>query len=254
MAQQYVAAFLFSFLAGSVFAQGVTPRFAEPVRPRTATAVEPRNATAVEPRAAAPVINTAVAGKASEWHWQALGDTPVGQAAFGKGLQLKDVRCAGVTCRVYESDPKNATGSGWMIQVKGGFPDAGGSTAITSKLIDMDTRKAVEIAATGNMSDGSFSKVISTETLANGNYVMAYQRAGTGRTLAAVMFSVVHHADSRTTPATGYARYLYQGMSYSVDEKGTVWGCCGIGPNMCNMAPCNGISEKALKKEGQRIE
>lgn len=206
------AALWFAAAVSPASAQSVEPRFAEPVQdrssavqPREAPPVEARQAPAVQPRPAAPAVtvhaapsvrDTSVRGLApADWPKQRLADTGVAGPGVARGLQLRNIECAGVTCRVFEDSAGD-----WVIAVEGGFPGAPLST-LEAVTMNLGERSRVESRTKGVFSDGAFRDSVSTWKLAPGAYAVAYGPAS-GEVYAAVRFDVVRHA-APPAPARG---------------------------------------------------
>jgi hypothetical protein len=177
-------------------ADGVTPRYSDAAQPRQAEAVLPRNAPPVQPRQAAAVElrhapavqGTAVQGNSSEWRWQNAGDSAVAGDGVARGSQLKEVQCAGVTCRIVES-----TAGAWEIRAEGGFPEASGRT-LDVLVVDAQTRKPATGARNrGVFSDGRFWDQLDTYRLPPGKYAVFYKWHDKNKVLAAITFDVLNH-------------------------------------------------------------
>lgn len=188
-------------------AEAVQPRQAEAVQPRQAEAVQPRHADPVSPpptmptRAPAAARDTAVQGRPDNWQWQNLGHSGVAGDGVARGSQLKNVRCAGVACRMF-ADSAGA----WVIRAEGGFPQAAGST-LEVLLMNLQTRRAqVDSRARGVFSDGSFWDQLDTWQLPAGSYALFYKRNQPEQVLATITFDVEKHERAPTSAApTGSA-------------------------------------------------
>jgi len=216
---------LLGSLAGAAGAQAVAPRHAEAVQPRQAEAtpsraeaVQARHAESVRPRHAeaapsAPVAatrapaaarDTAVQGQPGNWQWQNLGHSDVAGDGVARGTQLKNVRCAGVACRLFED-----SAGAWVIRAEGAFPQVAGVT-LEALLMNLQTRRAqVDSRARGVFSDGSFWDQLDTWQLPAGSYALFYKRNQPEQVLAAVTFDVEKHqratTDTAPTGTTGSA-------------------------------------------------
>lgn len=185
---------LLAAVAAGASAQGIVSRPAEAVQPRHAPAVQPREASAVQPRLSAPLSSTAVEGRPADWRWTSAGDTGIAGEGVARGSQLKNVRCAGVACRVFED-----SAGAWTVRAEGGFPAAQGRTL---EVLVMDTQTRQQQGASrmrGVFSDGSFWDQLDTARLPPGSYAVFYRWAERDQVLAAMTFDVLRH----TAPAAG---------------------------------------------------
>lgn len=188
-------------------AEAVQARQAEAVQPRQAEAVQPRHADPVSPppimpiRAPAAARDTAVQGRPGNWQWQDLGHSSVAGDGVARGSQLKNVRCAGVACRMF-ADSAGA----WVIRAEGGFPQVAGNT-LEVLLMNLQTRRAqVDSRARGVFSDGSFWDQLDTWQLPAGSYALFYKRNQPEQVLATITFDVEKHERASTVAApTGAA-------------------------------------------------
>lgn len=190
----------------AVGAQGITPRNADAVRPRQAETIQPRfaepaqqraadsvtspdQAPAVRPRTAPMARNTAVAGSSPKaWGWMQAGDTDIAGDGVARGSQLKNLRCAGVACRVYQD-----TAGAWTVRAEGGFPQAGG---LTLEVLVMDTGSQQQHSAGRNrgvFSDGRFWDQLDTGRLPAGSYAVFYLWKEKDQVLAAMTFDFLRH-------------------------------------------------------------
>lgn len=194
-------------------AQGVTPRNADAVRPRQAEAVQPRftdtpptagsgvspdQVPAVRSRTAPMTRNTAVAGGSPKaWTWMQVGDTGIAGDGVARGAQMRNLRCAGVTCRVYQD-----TAGAWTVRAEGGFPHASGQTL---EVLVMDTRSQQQQGSSRNrgvFSDGNFWDQLDTGRLADGSYAVFYLWKEKDLVLAAMTFDVLRH-EAGGSPVAG---------------------------------------------------
>lgn len=179
-------------------ADAVQPRFAEPVRQRAAgDAAAPDRSPAVTPRPAPMAGNTAVAGASPKaWQWTEAGDTGIAGDGVARGSQMKNLRCAGVACRVYQD-----TAGAWAVRAEGGFPQAGGRTL---EVLVMDTRSQAQQGDSRNrgiFSDGSFWDQLDTGRLPVGSYAVFYLLKEKDLVLAAMTFDILRHETAGGTPA-----------------------------------------------------
>ncbi len=178
-------------------AEAVQPRHVEATPPRQDSAPPPRHADAVQPRYTPPAQDTAVVGQPNQWRWQEVGHTGIAGPGVARGSQLKNIRCAGVACRVYED-----TAGAWTIRAEGGFPDAQGRTL---EVLVMDTRTGKPVADSryrGVFSDGNFWDQLTTWELPVGSYAVFYHWGEQDQVLAAVTFDALKHASASTSGKT----------------------------------------------------
>lgn len=189
-----------AMLAGQAWAQGIAPRNADPVQPRQADPVLPRSASerpppvsappisapAVTPRSATPVNSTAVQGtNPKAWRWQSLGDTEVAGDGVARGSQLRDIRCAGLACRVYQD-----SAGAWTIRAEGGFPEMAGRTFNVMLMNSQTQRLQTDSRQRGVFSDGNFWDQIDTWRLPAGSYAVFYHWPEQDKVFAAIAFDV----------------------------------------------------------------
>lgn len=192
--------------SAAVGAQGIAPRTADAVRPRQAETIQPRfaeptqpraidssaspdQAPAVRPRTAPIARNTAVAGSSPKaWEWMQADDTGIAGDGVARGSQMKNLRCAGVACRVYQD-----TAGAWTVRAEGGFPQAGGQSL---EVLVMDTRSQQQQGTGRNrgvFSDGSFWDQLDTGRLPAGSYAVFYLWKEKDLVLAAMTFDFLRH-------------------------------------------------------------
>lgn len=138
-------------------------------------------------------------GQPGNWPWQNLGHSDVAGDGVAHGTPLKNVRCAGVTCRLFED-------SAGAIRAEGAFPQVAGVT-LEALLMNSQTRRAqVDSRARGVFSDGSFWDQLDTWQPPAGSYTLFYKRNQPEQVPAAVTFDVEKHRRATTgTAPTGTA-------------------------------------------------
>lgn len=194
-------------IAGTAAADGIQPYKAETIQPRNAETVQPRNAETIQPRNAATIqsrtadavqpyrapaaTSTAVQGQSvSAWKWQKLANTGVAGGGLGRGTELSNIRCAGLSCSAYQD-----TGGGWVIRGEGGFPEIPG-TMLDVRLMNLGTKKAqADTRRRGVFSDGSFWDLVDTYRLPAGSYAVFYVLGKNEQPFAAITFDLKRHAD-----------------------------------------------------------
>lgn len=181
--------------ASSASAQEVAPRAAAAVQPRFSPPVQPRHAPPPAeraPDAAAPTGASTPATARSDaptdarrGRWQALGDTEVAGDGVAKGSQLRNIRCAGLACRVFQD-----SAGAWTLRAEAALPELAGQT-LAVLLIDNASRQPLgEMRERGVFSDGRFWDQVDTWKLPAGSYTVAYRAQAPNRILAAVSFEV----------------------------------------------------------------
>lgn len=178
----------------------VQPRAADPVQPRYAPSIQSRpaetmrsyEAPTVQPRPTPTVQDTAVKGTSpNAWQWMRAGDTGIAGDGVARGSQLKNVRCAGVTCRVYQD-----TAGAWTIRAEGGFPEATGRTLEVILMNTQTQGQEGNSRTRGIFSDGSFWDQLDSGRLPAGSYAVFYRLPEQDQVLAALTFDVLKHETS----------------------------------------------------------
>lgn len=182
-------------------ADAVRPRQSEAVQSRAAEAVPSRQASTVQPREASMVRDTAVVGTSTKaWQWMQVGDTGIAGDGVARGSQVRNLRCAGVACRVYED-----SAGAWTIRAEGGFPLASGQTLDVLVMSTQTKEQEGDSRSRGVFSDGRFWDQFDTWRLPAGGYVVFYHWKEKDRVLAAMAFDLVRHATGDST-AAGHRR------------------------------------------------
>lgn len=173
-------------------ADAVRPRQSEAVQSRAAEAVPSRQASTVQPRVAPMVRDTAVVGSSTKaWQWMEVDDTGIAGDGVARGSQVKNLRCAGVACRVYQD-----TAGAWTIRAEGGFPQASGQTLDVLVMSRQTQDQDGDSRGRGVFSDGRFWDQFDTGRLPAGSYVVFYHWKEKDQVLAAIAFDLLRHETS----------------------------------------------------------
>jgi len=173
-------------------ADTVKPTYTPPNRTRPAETLPSYEAPAVQPRPTPTVQDTAVKGTSPKaWQWMRAGDTGIAGDGVARGSQLKNVRCAGVTCRVYQD-----TAGAWTVRAEGGFPETSGRTLEVLVMNTQTQGQEGNSRTRGIFSDGSFWDQLDSGRLPAGSYAVFYRLPEQDQVLAALTFDVLRHETS----------------------------------------------------------
>jgi hypothetical protein len=190
-----------------VIAQSVQPRYAEAVQPRYAPAVQPRHDEPIQPTpTSAPggdqrQASARLPGLPAAWRWQVLGDSPVVRGGVGRGMQLRQVACAGSQCRMFEN-----TAGDMVVRAEAVFRPVPAGRTLQAQVYDQRMRPVGASWQKGVFADGKFWDDLSTYKLPAGDYQVRYTLPHSDAIFAAVKFRVARAAPARTdTRADGAA-------------------------------------------------